>query len=474
MKLPFLKKKSATQEPAAAPRQTAAAATLYAALHSQEPEPAAHEMPAVQAFLQKHGQTPEQFDLQQVTDAFLADMRAGLRGEGGLPMLPAYFTVDTVVPQDRPVTVIDMGGTHLRAARVVFHDRLPLVSDFYDAPMPGARAPVTWDDFIRTAADALEPLLDGAAAVGVCYSYIAEITPALDARILPLTKEVRITGAEGRLLCAALSAELAARGKTGLRFVTINDTPAAYVRGKTAISSNYTNGFLGMVVGTGTNLCCELPVRRIEKLGRPDDDTPMLVNLESGAFTGVPQGDFDRALDAASEAPGTFLLEKMTGGRYLGELCRLTLDAAAREGLFSSAGAACIAKLETLSAKDADGFAAGPERAAGTPLAALAGNDRDAAVQIITALFRRAARALTAGVAAVLALTGGADSRYRPLVVCVDGSLFAGSLLLRSAMAETMQAFLGQARRQYAVCKPVDRATIIGTAAAALQILEQE
>lgn len=452
MKIPFLKRKkeTVTLDPPAAPVKPA------------QPD-------AVQAFLQRHKQAPEQLDLQQLTNAFLAAMRAGLRGEaGGLPMLPTYLTPQQRVPQNTPVAVLDAGGTHLRTGVVTFCDGAPMLLQLETRPMPGSSAPVTWEEFIRCAADALEPLLEDVTLVGVCFCYPAEVTPELDARVLELTKEVRITGCEGRLVCADLAEALQRRGKTGLRFTLLNDTPAAYLRGKTCISNSHTNGFLGMVSGTGTNTCCALPVREIEKLHRPNDDTLMLVNLESGSFTGVPQGDFDRALDAATENPGAYLFEKMTGGRYLGELCRLMLAGAAQEGVFSPAAAERLRTLETLETPEADRFAADPDCGAIPALHDVDNADRTAAARIITAVFQRAARAITANIAAILLLAGGADNRYKPLVVCVDGALFANSSLLHPAITETMQAFLAGELNRYCVCKAVENATIIGAAAAAL------
>ena len=195
----------------------------------------------------------------------------------------------------------------------------------------------------------------------------------------------------------------------------------------------------------------------------------MLVNLESGSFTGVPQGDFDRALDAASENPGAYLFEKMTGGRYLGELCRLTLAAAAKEGVFSPAAAAKLRALDALDTPEADRFAADPDSGAIPALQGASEADRTAAAQLISAIFQRAAGALTANIAAMLELVGGADNRYKPLVVCVDGSLFANSALLRPAIAVFSQSFLAEQHNRYCVCKAVDNATIIGTAAALRQ-----
>ena len=93
----------------------------------------------------------------------------------------------------------------------------------------------------------------------------------------------------------------------------------------------------------------------------------MLVNLESGCFDGWPQGDYDRELDANTNNPRDHLLEKMTSGAYLGELCRLTLRGAARDGLFSPAGADTALGLATLTSAEADAMACGAPASSASP-----------------------------------------------------------------------------------------------------------
>ena len=90
MKLPFFKK----SKPAPAPEAPAAprAPFPFAAPEQDEPVPAIHIDARVLAFLRKYGAAPDQLDTQELTDALLAAMQRGLRGEaGGLPMLPAYL-----------------------------------------------------------------------------------------------------------------------------------------------------------------------------------------------------------------------------------------------------------------------------------------------------------------------------------------------------------------------------------------------
>ena len=337
MKLPFLKKKPA--EPSAIPMtkqqiipkgvsshvRTREEIYTQARLKTELDEPALPISPEVTAFLQRHGQAPEQLDMAALTASFRSAMEAGLRGEGGLPMMPTYLSDAGTLPGETPVAVLDAGGTHLRAAVVSTHNGSTLVTQSETLPLPGSKAPVSWEDFIAASVDLLEPRLDEVRHIGVCFCYPAEATPEHDLRVQTMTKEVRISGCEGQLVCASLAAELKRRGRTGFTFTALNDTAAALLLGKTTIPPRYASGFAGMVMGTGMNTCCVLPAERIPKLGQSEAGARMLVNLESGSFTDVPQGDFDRALDAASENPGAYLFEKMISGRYLGELCRLAL-----------------------------------------------------------------------------------------------------------------------------------------------------
>ena len=471
MKLPFFKKKKAAAEQPAAPAKPAAARAPFPLAAHQEVEiPAIHIDARVLAFLRKYDAAPDQLDTQALTDALLAAMQRGLRGEaGGLPMLPAYLAPGKHLPdtEGKRVAVVDAGGTHFRVATVRYEFGHPVLENERKLPMPGADGAADWADFIRLTADALAPLLADATHIGVCFSYPAQNTPELDAKVLSMTKEVQLTGWEEHLVGADLAEELARRGCPKLPIAVVNDTPATYLSGVATISNNYANGFAGLVNGTGTNTCCLLPVRAIEKLGR-DEDGAMLVNLESGSFTELPQSRFDQAVDAASAAPGAYRLEKMTSGRYLGELCRLALIAAADDGLFAAGTADKLRALGTLSASDADTFGADPDSGAIAALADAADADRKTAAMVVQGVFGRAAKVLVANVAAMVLLTGGAQNRHRPMVVAVDGSLFCNSALLHPAVNEELDRFLVQKLQRYCVCKPISNASAVGAAAAAL------
>ena len=486
MKLPFFKKKK--QEPTPGmikqqiiPKGVSSHVSPKEEINNQAKTKTAHDepklvlKPEVVAFLQRHDSDPDKIDMKALTERFHAAMEAGLRGEkDGLPMLPTYLTAEgSKLPENQVVAVLDAGGTNLRVARVWWKNGNPQVTDSETMPLPGSTEPVTWSKFIKQCADALEPRLEGTTQVGVCFCYPAHATPEGDLKVIEMTKEVQIKGCKDKMVVASLAKELEKRGHTGLTFTALNDTPAALLRGRTGIPQGYSSDFAGMVLGTGMNTAVRLPVSRIEKLGQPESTQRMIVNMESGSFTGMPQGDFDKALDAATDNPGAYLFEKMTAGRYLGELCRLALKAAAQEGLFHDEEVAKKVKnIRKLDCADLDAFALNPDL---KPLRALANageEDVTTAAHIVTAMFWRSSKFITCCCTALAKLTGLAQGdRYKPVIICVDGSLFNKSMLLHHSVTLDMQDFTVQDMALYAMCKGVEQATLIGTAAAAL--LEQ-
>jgi hexokinase len=222
------------------------------------------------------------------------------------------------------------------------------------------------------------------------------------------------------------------------------------------------DGFIGLICGTGTNTCCSLPVSAIPKLGGGGGE--MLVNLESGAFSGLPQGVFDAELDKATADPGAYRLEKMTSGAYLGELCRLTLRGAARDGLFSPQAAEFIMDLGYLSARDADRLAAG----AGKDLLPGAESNQIQAAEICRALFDRAARCAAMSLFAILTFTGAGRRPASPVCVCADGALITQSRVFQTALKHYLGKFAASDPNLFTICRTAANSTIIGSAAAAL------
>lgn len=414
-------------------------------------------MDQVQYFLHRHRMAPGSVSYDALTQEIFLQMSRGLAGGStSIPMLPSYLYAGHAPTLNLPTAVIDAGGTNFRRALVTLTENGGIVEDLAVSPMPGTDREATWAEFIARCADAAEPLLSRTDRIGICFSYSFTPTPDGDGQVMQITKEVRISGASGRPICADLAAELARRGHENLRIALINDTLAVHL-GVSAGAGLAPNACMGMVCGTGSNVCCAVDSKQITKLDLPDKGA-MLINTESGFFTGVPQGDFDRALDEQTADPGHALSEKMVSGAYLGALCRLTLQGAAREGLFSKTGTKRILQMESLTSNEADTLSG--------PLEKLSKADKAVADELIGAVFDRSAKVMCCTLCAVLRLTG--KGQNEPFRIGAEGSLFQKSRRFRPALERHMQAYARKCLvRQYEFVT-CENTTLLGAACAAL------
>ena len=417
-------------------------------------------MDNVKEFMLRHGMNADRVELERYSKAFCECMERGLvEKQANVPMIPTYLRLDGQIPKNKKAAVIDAGGTNYRTALVSFDDAGFKLESLKRSLMPGTGAPALWAEFICSTADAIEPFLRETEAIGFCFSYPAEVTPDIDGRVLGLTKQVKLIGSQGRLLGADLNAELECRGLGKKKIVVLNDTPATLLGGSALLDRERYGGFIGMVAGTGTNTCCELPESRIAKLGLHGDGK-MLVNLESGSFDGFPRGDFDLEMDNALPDTGYYIAEKMCSGAYLGKVCRYTLQAAAREGLFTETATEYLLHLPELDSPTADAWALGklPE--------CFDTADRGNAAYITFELFDRAARCVCCNLSAILLLTG--EGTDKPVCISVDGSLFKKSAIFRMLLEANMHTFArAQLGRKYSFTTS-DETTLLGTAAAVL------
>ena len=414
------------------------------------------------AFLKAHGMDPERVDPDAWIGPMREEMERGLAGEScSMEMIPTYLSNDGALQPGHCAAVIDAGGTNFRCGLVRFEETGWTISDLTKCKMPGTDAPCTWEKFIRFTADRIEPLMDRADVIGFCFSYSATVTPEMDARVNMIDKEVVVTGCEGQLIGASLIAELERRGITGKRAVILNDTVAVLLGGAAGLDKRGYSGFAGQVSGTGTNTCVSLPVSRIGKLHR-DGSRGMIVNLESGEYTGIPGGDFDRQLDAESHNPGQKHFEKLTAGVYLGELCRLMMRAAAEEGLLSAEGTRRARELPAFDAAVVDAWASGE----GYELLGDDPEDAAFAREVSLALFRRSARCMCINLIALTELAGG--GRDKPMCVLAEGSLVRRSRHYRPEL-DRLLTHCGSVDRGLRVTLQVgEEITLVGSAAAAL------
>ena len=343
---------------------------------------------------------------EEVASAFEAEIGAALEGRpSSLRMLPAGLGSELRLAAHRAV-VVDAGGTNLRVAEVEIREDggEPVFRNMRKGPMPGTRGRLTAEAFHRAIAQEVDAVCAASAGLdrlGYCFSYECRSLPDGDAELLAWSKQVDAPEVVGQCVGAELSGRLS-RPPASVK--VLNDTVATLLAGAAKVSADQASGYLGFILGTGTNVACAVEGQ--------------LRNAESGEFNKIRRSTADLALDAMTTDPGCAVFEKMVSGAYLGNLGLCLFRAAAKAGLIAGTRLESIRSLET---RDLDAFAAGesPEALAGVF------GDADVAVarELALSVFRRAVELTAAHLAAFLRRTAAPDVAM-PVVITVDGSTF--------------------------------------------------
>ena len=153
-----------------------------------------------------------------------------------------------------------------------------------------------------------------------------------------------------------------------------------------------------------------------------------IIVCESGKFLKVNRSDFDIAFDKTTVKPGTFFLEKLCSGAYLGPVSWFALQTAAKEGLFNDKVNEAILKLEGLTLIEMDKFLHHPydkECLLGKLLCDYGtDDDADKIFQILDAIAERSARYSAAILTACAIQTGEGKNAAKPICILCDGTTF--------------------------------------------------
>ncbi len=355
---------------------------------------------------------------------FARAMEEGISGRpSSLKMLPSYLSGPTGKEAGR-VLAVDFGGTNVRillavldgagGIQVLARERFPLRDKSKDFTSEEAHA----DELFGYIARKVALLAPGGVEypLGHTFSFPCEQDGVNTARLIHWTKEIKTSGVEGQDVNGLLVRALKAAGAEHVRPVAvINDTVGTLL----AAAYAHPNVDIASICGTGHNSCYLEP-------RHPLTGGPMIVNMESGNFDGLPRTEWDERLDQASDRPGSQKAEKMISGRYLGELLGTILDSMAGLGLLKHAAGPrstiCGADLDALIAEGG----AGPEIARimrdSLGLGDLGPSDIEAIRGIARAIGRRSARAVAAGFAGALMRID--PDMERPHAIAIDGSLY--------------------------------------------------
>jgi hexokinase len=248
--------------------------------------------------------------------------------------------------------VLDWGGTNFRAAIVEFYEKeAPVVIE-------SAKTRLSSEEIERIRQEnkgkfKRENLFEAIAAVikkltkldknveniGYCFSYAIESMSDGDAEVLEFAKGMVIDDMPGKLhpkkdvpegnnivgkpLLEYLNKNV--NNADFKRIAVINDTIACLFGGLSEAKSDY-DAYLGLIVGTGTNMATTMQTSKVSKVKAlmPDyKGESILINTESGDFTPPYLTYLDDNLDAESGSKGKHRFEKAISGKYLAEIFKM-------------------------------------------------------------------------------------------------------------------------------------------------------
>ena len=225
--------------------------------------------------------------LKEIARSFREKIEEGLnRDNAEIQCIPTFITPDTGSIQGKAL-VLDLGGTNYRVATVDFSNGTPAIhpNNGWKKDMSVMKSPgYTREELFKELADMIVGIKrDEEMPIGYCFSYPAESIPGGDARLLRWTKGVDIKEMIGQLVGKPLLDYLNEHSKirfTGIK--VLNDTIASLFAG---LTDNSYDAYIGLIVGTGTNMATFIPADKITKLNPADNMKGLIpVNLESGNF----------------------------------------------------------------------------------------------------------------------------------------------------------------------------------------------
>ncbi|MDR0539351.1 MAG: hexokinase [Spirochaetaceae bacterium] len=426
-------------------------------------------------------------DSKTLVNDFLMDAKRGLAGKSSyMPMIPAYLKPPSSVPAGKKVLALDAGGTNLRAACVHFDgEGKAVIEGLVKVPMPGSKGRLNADEFYNAIAGVCAPLLEahpGLSGMGFCFSYPMEITKESDGIPLAFSKEIDAPEVTGKPVGAGLKAALKRRGvPTPDHIVLLNDTVATLLTGAAQIPALRPSKLeavpakccppapgpvVGLILGTGFNIA--YPEICIPKLGGVGQ-TPQIIVTESGNFHFRYQGLLDKQFDAQTKSPGAYTAEKAMAGAYLGGLTMCVFKKAVDDGLLSFRKQDEFLAMENLQTRDLNAFLHAP--LSGEGLGALFDVDETdaiAAAVYLAGIITERAGLLCAALTAGTVITMNAAHPLAPVRIAVEGTTYLVYHFIRESFEARLRSILASYDIYDYLVTPVDQASLIGAAVAAL------
>ncbi len=263
--------------------------------------------------------------LKDIANALQEKVEIGLSKDNTeIQCIPTYIApkTDSI---NGSATVLDLGGTNYRVAVVNFENGKPTIhpENGWKKDLSVMKTPkFSQADLFKEQGDPIAEIKrDKDMPIGYCFSYPAESMLDGDAKLLRWTKGVDIKEMVGQPVGKPLVEYLNKNNKSKFTDIkVINDTVASLFAGLT--ETDY-DAYIGLIVGTGTNMATFIKPEKIKKLNPKYKGTGLVpINLESGNFRPPYLTAIDDYVDARSDSKGAQRFEKAVSGMYLGEILK--------------------------------------------------------------------------------------------------------------------------------------------------------
>lgn len=339
--------------------------------------------------------------LKGIAHAFREKVEEGLnKNNAEIQCIPTFILPKATDVKGKAL-VLDLGGTNYRVAIVDFSTEKPIIypNNGWKKDMSIMKSPgYTREELFKELADLIvEIKREEEMPIGYCFSYPTESIPGGDARLLRWTKGVDIREMVGQFVGKPLLDYLNEKNKirfTGVK--VLNDTIASLFAGLTDKSYD---AYIGLIVGTGTNMATFIPSDKITKLD-PECHVQGLipVNLESGNFYPPFLTAVDDTVDATSDSLGKQRFEKAVSGMYLGDILRAAFPLEEFEEKFDARKLTAIMNYPDI--------------------------HKDIYVQVAHWIYNRSAQLVAASLAGLIALLKSYNRDIHRVCLIAEGSLF--------------------------------------------------
>ena len=339
--------------------------------------------------------------LKEIARSFKAKVEEGLSTENAeIQCIPTFITPKASSINGKSL-VLDLGGTNYRVALVDFSKSTPTIhpNNGWKKDMSVMKSPgYTREELFKELADMIIGIKrEKEMPIGYCFSYPTESVPGGDAKLLRWTKGVDIKEMIGEFIGKPLLDYLNERNKIKFTDIKVlNDTVASLFAG---LTDNSYDAYIGLIVGTGTNMATFIPAEKIKKLNPELGIKGLIpVNLESGNFHPPFLTAVDNTVDVISGSSGKQRFEKAVSGMYLGDILKATFPLEEFEGKFDAQKLTAIMNYPDIY--------------------------KDVYVQVAQWIYNRSAQLVAASLTGLVMLLKSYNKDIRKICLVAEGSLF--------------------------------------------------